>query len=546
MTLDSAGNAYFAGNTYDSNFPLTPGSLDTAEPAYPNLSLVVLKVDTTGKLVYSTVIPTNAPANPLNSQTNVLESTALAVDSNGQVTVAGTAGPGLPTTAGALQPVFPNQTSGVAGFLLQLNSTATALNYATYLPGTDSAAGLAVAGDGSLYVAGFTQELNLPVSANAYDKALVQGPDCICGGGYILKLDSLAKTVIAATYLDGTSTAQNEGAALLGISLDSHSNVVVGGLTSTTAFPLKNPFVSQSEISSSDVDLVVAELSSDLSALLFSSFLNATTGFPYAGSLFTALALDPTDHVILAGTTYVNSFPTTPGSFEPQLPAQPGNSTTSHAFLASLNLATPAPSVCLNSWYVNFGLVPMQTTGSQSLTLFNCGNAALHLTSYLSSFSPVAATGTCSDVAAGATCTIQLSFTPVNSASISGQMTLTDDAAIPTQIITFEGQGLASQLVPNPTSINFGHLLVGTQGAAVPVYLANAGTGPLVISAISTSGDFSIASNGCTAPVPSNQYCLISVVFTPTAAGARTGTVTIASNDPVNPQLSVRSQAWAM
>ena len=179
------------------------------------------------------------------------------------------------------------------------------------MPGTDSAAGLAVAGDGSLYVAGSTQELNLPVSANAYDKALVQGPDCICGGGYILKLDSLAKTVVAATYLDGTSTAQDEGAALLGISLDSHSNVVVAGAASTTAFPLKNPFVSQFEISSSDADLVVAELSPDLSSLLFSSFLNATIGFPYSGSLFTALALDPTDHVILAGTTYVNSFPTT-------------------------------------------------------------------------------------------------------------------------------------------------------------------------------------------------------------------------------------------
>ena len=57
MILDSAGNAYFAANTYDSNFPLTPGSLDTTEPAYPYVSLVVLKVDTTGKLVYSTVIP---------------------------------------------------------------------------------------------------------------------------------------------------------------------------------------------------------------------------------------------------------------------------------------------------------------------------------------------------------------------------------------------------------------------------------------------------------------------------------------------------------
>ena len=66
LALDSAGNAYFAGNTDDPNFPTTPGTLGTSVPGYPNIALVVLKMNTTGTLSYSTAIPGNAPANPAN------------------------------------------------------------------------------------------------------------------------------------------------------------------------------------------------------------------------------------------------------------------------------------------------------------------------------------------------------------------------------------------------------------------------------------------------------------------------------------------------
>ena len=540
MTLDSAGNAYFAGNTYDGNFPTTPGTLGTTLPGYPDVALVVLKMDPTGKVTYSTSIPGNAPANPANSYTNYFQVEGVAVDTSGQITVTGTSGPGLPTTSGALQASFPSNPSGsgIAGFLFQLNSTATALNYATYLPGTDSVAGLSVAGDGSLYVVGSTEETNLPVSANAFLKALVPGPTCTCTAGFIMKLNSSAKTVVAATYLEGTATGQDEGALLQGMALDSHSNVIVGGLTNTNGFPLKNPYVSEFETSTYYDAAVIAQLSPDLSSLLFSSYLSSTTTFPYPGSTFSAIAVDPNDRVIMAGTTYAPDFPTTPGSFEPQLPPQPGNGGTYHAFLASLNLATPAPSVCLSSWNVNFGRVPALTTTSQSLTLTNCGNAPLHLTSYTSSFPTVAATGDCADVAAGSTCTIQVSYSPGNSATLSGAITLTDDAAIPTQTVLVTGQGLASNLVPEPTSLNLGHLLVGTQ-APTEMYLLNSGTAPLVISALTASGDFSVATNGCTRPDPPSTACPISLQFSPSAEGVRTGSLTITSNDPVNPQLTV-------
>src|SRR6202012_663518 len=109
LALDSAGNAYFAGNTDDSTFTTTPGTLSNNVPGYPATTLIVLKMDTTGTLVYSTAIPANAPANPINSYTNLFQVEGIAVDGNGQAIVAGTAGPGLPTTPGGLQSTFPDE-----------------------------------------------------------------------------------------------------------------------------------------------------------------------------------------------------------------------------------------------------------------------------------------------------------------------------------------------------------------------------------------------------------------------------------------------------
>src|ERR1700733_12561885 len=84
-----------------------------------------------------------------------------------------------------------------------------------------------------------------------------------------------------------------------------------------------------------------------------------------------------------------------------------------------------------------------------------------------------------------------------------------------------------------------GRLLVGTQGAVVQLILQNQGTAPLVVSALSVSGDFTIAGNGCTTPASASTVCPVSLQFAPTAEGARTGSLTITSNDPVNPQLTV-------
>jgi hypothetical protein len=121
LAVDAAGNAYLASVTDDANFPITPGTLSNSVPGYPYNSTFVLKADSEGALAY-TIIPGTAQQNITIYLNNVFIPAGISVDGNGQVTIAGTSGPGLPSTSGVIQPTFPNNLNtqnASAGFLLQ-------------------------------------------------------------------------------------------------------------------------------------------------------------------------------------------------------------------------------------------------------------------------------------------------------------------------------------------------------------------------------------------------------------------------------------------
>jgi Abnormal spindle-like microcephaly-assoc'd, ASPM-SPD-2-Hydin/HYDIN/CFA65/VesB-like, Ig-like domain/Beta-propeller repeat len=544
VAVDASGNAYLAGVTYDKNFQITPGTLTSTVPGYPLNSTFVLKVDSTGKLLYSTVIPGNAAQDPLSVYVNWFLPTGIAVDSSGQVVVAGTGGQGLPTTQGVVSPSFPNTIANVssptAGYILQLNAAASAINYGTYIPGTDILGGMAIDSNGNIYVAGETSETTLPTSANAYQKVPVTDSDGGISTGYILKLNSQVTSVLAATYLDGTISSESGGTSFSGIALDSHSNVFVGGRTSSTDFPLQNPFIAQWNYSQVNSDMVLAEMSPDLSSLMFGSFLSSTDG-TFPGSTFSAITIDPSDNLVTVGTTYAKDYPTTAGSFQAQ-PPPPANPLTEyvHTFISKINMATAAPSFCPSAWGANLGQTTAGSSSTQTVTITNCGNAPLDFTSITSSVSTITASQSCGSIAPAASCPVTLSFAPVDDNTSSGTITFSDNAAISPQVIQVSAQGVAPDLEPASNPFDFGHLLVGTQGPTVGLFLSNNGNAPLAISHIAISGGgFSIAQNSCTGTWPAGFPCVVQLVFSPPTAGTLSGSLTITSNDPVHPQLVV-------
>lgn len=542
LAIDPLGNAYLSGVTDDSQFQLTPGTLSSTVTAYPNEELFALKVDSTGKLVYSTVIPGNAPSTGYSEFLNEFQPAGLSVDSAGQLTIAGTAGQGLPTTPGVLQPTFPSN-ANAEGFVLQLNAKASAINYASYLPGADNAGALSVDANGNLYIAGSTSQKSLQVSSNAYQKVPTSSQYGGISSGYVLKLDAAATTVLAATYLDGTASNSNESSSFTAIALDSHGNVFLGGTTGSPDFPLMDPFTTIPESAGWAWDMVLAELNPDLSSLLFGSFLDAPD-LSYGGSTFSGIAVDPNDNLVVAGSTYARDFPTTAGSFEPQLPPPASAySTPSHVFVAKIDMATPAPSVCLDTETIAFGGAPVHATVTQTLHVTNCGNAPLKITSLASSDPTVVASQKCGSIAPGTACPVTLSFAPVSNGAVAGTLTITDNAVLPPPAVSFSGQGQAPSIFVQPASVVFPAQVLGdTSSAAIEtVFIQNRGAAPLTIDASQSkvTGDFKIANDSCSYPLSSNLGCAIGIAFSPSALGTRTGTLTIASNDPSKPQLAV-------
>ena len=62
----------------------------------------------------------------------------------------------------------------------------------------------------------------------------------------------------------------------------------------------------------------------------------------------------------------------------------------------------------------------------------------------------------------------------------------------------------------------------------------NTGTAAAALSAIATTGDFA-QTNTCGTSIAAGASCTVSVTFTPTASGTRTGSLTIASNASNSP-----------
>ena len=83
-----------------------------------------------------------------------------------------------------------------------------------------------------------------------------------------------------------------------------------------------------------------------------------------------------------------------------------------------------------------------------------------------------------------------------------------------------------SSVTVSPSALGFGSQATGTTSAAQNVTVTNTGTAAAPITTVSTSGDFS-QTNTCGTSLAAGASCTVAVRFAPTAAGNRTGTLTI-------------------
>lgn len=202
----------------------------------------------------------------------------------------------FPATSGAYQTAYAGAWD-VA--ILKYDSLGQQPKYATYLGGSQSEVpqSLIVDAENNLLIMGVTGSSNYPTS-NSFQSSFNGGTNAEPFGGgpnnvlfpfgsdiFITKLNSSGSNLMASTFIGGTA---NDGLMIAGEALVSNygdqsrgdiyvkenGNILVASKTASHDFPELNAF--QSIFSGGTTDAVIFEMSTDLSSLIFSSFMGGS------------------------------------------------------------------------------------------------------------------------------------------------------------------------------------------------------------------------------------------------------------------------------
>jgi hypothetical protein len=329
MAVDPQGAVYVTGTTTSTDFPTTPGAYSRSVPAASAVTFVV-KLAPDGAVAYATYLfNASSPA------------AAIAVDRAGSAYVTGLSYGGVVTTPGAyrttctcinVSPPFSFASFNDA-FVARLDPTGSSLMFSTYLGAQVVPGAMALAADGSAYVAGAATgsgsdgvfllnatgtSLLASATTGVAAQAIAVSPDgsvYLAGpaatfraspGAFqadsglaptanapqtaIVKLQPQLQGRLAGTYFGGAF-----GGGVRAMTVDGAGHVYVGGYTSPRSLPTRTPFV---QGFGGVVTGYVAELSGDLSSLLFSSTFGDNETFSVRG-----LAIGANGNLVFGGAT---------------------------------------------------------------------------------------------------------------------------------------------------------------------------------------------------------------------------------------------------
>lgn len=548
IAVDASFNAYVAGSSSSTDFPITTGAFQTTLKGTSNA--IVSKLNSKGSaLTYSTYLG--------GSGADTVWS--IRVDGSNNVYVAGqTSSTNFPTTTSAFQTTCGTDCAANDAFVSKFNSAGTALLYSTFLGGSSEqeAFSLAIDSSGDAYVTGRTSSTDFPHTKGSFQTSF--------GGvfdAYLTELNPTGSGLLYSTYFGGSASD-----AGLGIAVDSAKNVYLTGRTYSTNFAVTpqafaqtcstcgatgnedafvTKFVTGDQVWPLAINFgsqQVGVKSSTQNAVLSNSGTTALaiTGTSVGGvnaSEFTAS--NGCGSSVAAGATCNIGITFTPAGAGLRVATLSiEDSATNSPQTVSLTGMGTNNTVTLTPASLTFTTELIGTTSpAQNAILTNTGTATVTVGAIAASgqFSETNNCGT--SLASGASCTISVVFKPTTQGTDKGAVKITDNAAGSPQMLTLTGTATVVSLTPS--TVSFGNQKSGTTSAAQTITIMNHGTATLTVKKIAVTGtgaaDFA-QTNTCGTSLAAGASCTASVTFAPRTTGNFTALLSVADNGGGTPQ----------
>ena len=363
-----------------------------------------------------------------------------------------------------------------------------------------------------------------------------QAPGSTLGSTATVLLSQLTQTATAtATNISpiGTGTmhlvdASYAGDSIFANSVSSTTSLTgIGGTQTVTIAPTSLAFTGQAG-STSAVQTV--QLTNTGTAAVSISSVSATSNF--AGSSACGNSLAPGANCLIS----VTFVPTSTGNLTGTLSISDTAAGSPQTVGLSGTATAPPPTITPASLTFASQLIGT-TSAAQMVTVANKSNYPVTINSVAASAGYAVSSACGTSVAANTSCLVSVTFVPTTAGTVTGTATFASNATGSPQTVTLSGTATTPPptVTVAPASLTYTALAVGSSSTAQTVTLTNSGSVAVSVTSIAASGDFS-ETNTCGSSVAVGASCTIAVVFTPTTAGARSGTLTITDNATGAPQ----------
>jgi hypothetical protein len=565
IAVDSKGNVYVGGATQASDFPVTANAIKSTCGAStcPGWNGFVAEFNPTGSaLVYSTLFGGSGSGTQVSQL--VLASGKIIVSGVTQDTTFPVSATAIHRTMGSCDLAGAGQSDYLSS-IDPTKSGSAGLIFSTFV--CEEIQSMALDSSNNIYLGVITPAgtNNTPPTPGSFVTLLpntaCNTPECtipvLYPGIAVEEISADGSQVLKMSYLNASQQS-----ALDSIAVDATNNVYVSGhiWMNSAGSPIVNgvqPYLgtatecnNQTWRTAGDTNpacsgLFLMKLDPQMDAPIFATIYGPQNGsvIDNVGLVPSWLAVDSTGNIYAAGWESLVSWPT--GTFQNR------GIGTQEGYLLKITDVPANPGVLLTSDHLFYPSCTNGLTGctavnnynqseTQTVTVVNHSGSTIQIESIKgdgTAKDPIRASQNCiGSLDDESACSVTVSFTPQLPGDLTGTVTITDTSSTSPHVITGIGTGWMGDGQPASTSLTFPSTAVGQSSAAQTILFNNIGNLQLNVSGVTVTGDFAETDN-CSGGINVGTSCAINVVFKPTAAGAQTGTLSIADDGAGSPHV---------